>query len=504
MSSTVEGLERGVVGTEATLQKMHKLVALGKLDPTFQKIATWIRASVPDDYRGKSAATADAIFDWCVKHGIFQSDPFQIEKIEHPLEAMRPMIEARQAGTYTGPGLFVGDCDTFAIMTATLGGILGFQYAFETAKVDRRRPDEFSHVWTALLVGNDWHALDSSTPGVGPGWRPPVDEKLFARWPEKPIENVVGKSEMNAFNEGLGEFGADEQFPNDPLAGVDTAYPRDYIGYGIPRSFGDGPGVIQDSDLANLQLLVPHNTQIPAADLEPDMHQLKAAPRLDPSERIQSIDGQPNDHGNPYYTTGGRTPQIKVVREFYPPGSRWNDAMGHDAVRYVKTGAHVKVKSAESPERKVKVSMNQPLLVRRRNVVVAPRRMPYGTMEGMGDIPGLVTPNDLSSQLATPTPTPAGAGTPAAAAGSSVWDSISSLFKAAGTVAPSVMQSQTAQAVVNATNKLAGRNVMGLQVQTPWYQNPWVIGFGLLVAGGGAYLAMAHRPGSGGTRRRRR
>jgi len=503
MSSTVEGLDRGVVGTEATIQKMHKLVALGKLDPTFQKIATWIRASVPGDRRGSSAETADAIFDWVAKHGIFQRDPFQIEKIEHPIEAMRPIIEARQNGTYTGPGLFVGDCDTFAIVTATLGGVLGYQYAFETAKVDRSRPDEFSHVWTSLLVGNDWRALDASTGGAYPGWRPPVDAKLFARWPERPIENVVGKSEMNSFNEGLGEFGGDDEFPHDPLAGVDVAYPRDYISYGVPKSFGAGPGVIPPGNFDNLQLLPPHDTQIPSADLEPDMHMLKAAPRLDPSERIQSIVGQPDDHGNPYYTTGGPAPHIKVVRQFYPPGSRWNDAIGHDNVRYVKTGAHVKVKSAESPERKVRVDMNQPLLVRRRTVMVQPRRMPFGTMEGMDytdPVTGITT-------FDTPTPTAAAGATPttqaAASAGGSVWDSISSIFKAAGAVAPAVMQSQAAQAVVNATNKLAGRNVMGLQQPSPWYANPFVLGAGALILGGGAYLAFANRPGSG-TRRRRR
>ena len=61
MSSTVEGLDRGVSGTSATLEKMHRLVALGKLDPTIQKIATWIRMSVPQDRRGKTTETADAI-----------------------------------------------------------------------------------------------------------------------------------------------------------------------------------------------------------------------------------------------------------------------------------------------------------------------------------------------------------------------------------------------------------------------------------------------------------
>lgn len=501
MSSTVEGLDRGVVGTEATIKKMHKLVALGKLDPTFQKIATWIRASVGNDRRGSTAETADAIFNWVSRHGIFQRDPFQIEKIEHPIEAMRPIIEARKNGTYTGPGLFVGDCDTFAIVTATLGGILGFQYAFETAKVDKDRPDEYSHVWSSLLVDGDWRALDASTRGAYPGWRPPVNEALFARWSEKPIESVVGRSEMNSFNEGLGEFGdADES----PLADVDTAYPKDYIGYGIPKDFGAGPGVIPPGNFENLQLLIPHNTQIPSADLEPDMHMLKAAPMLDPSERIQSIDGQPDDHGNPYYrTTSGPTPHVRIERMFYPPGSRWNDDYGHDNVRYVKTGAYTKVKAAESPERQVRVNMGQPMLVKRRNVIVTPRRMPFGTMEGMGAIDpetGIMTFDNPTVAPTGPAPTPAAAA--AQKESVSVWDSIKSAFNAVGSVVPAIFQSKAAQAVVNATNKLTGQPVVGVQQASPWYTNPFVIGAGLLVIGGGTYIAMANRPGTRGRRRR--
>jgi hypothetical protein len=525
MSSTVEGLERGVVGTRATIEKMHKLVALGKLDPTFQKIATWIRMSVPQDRRGKTAETADAVFNWVEKHGIFQSDPFQIEKIEHPIEAMRPVIQNRKNGTYTGPGLFVGDCDTFAIVTATLGGILGFQYAFETAKVDPQRPEEFSHVWSSLLVGSDWRPLDASTRGAYPGWRPPVDEKLLARWPEKPIEAVVGKSEMHSFGSSLGEFGEGE-YDHDrngrsPLADVDAEYPQDYIGYGIPRDFGAGPGIIPPGNFEDLQLLPPHDTQIPDADLQPDMHVLKAAPLVDPSERIQRIDGQPDDHGNPYYrTSGGPTPYYKVERQFYPPGSRWNSALGHDAVRFVKTGKYVELKSPETPERQVRVDMAQPMLARRRTVLVAPRRVPFGAMEGYGmgdeDMPDPVQPGDdwqstLVASLSAPTtptvtPTPVAKTTPttqaAATAGGSVWDAVSSVFKSVGSIVPAVMQTKAAQAVVNATNKLAGRNVVGVQQVGPWYTNPVVLGVGALVLGGGTYIAMKSRPGSSGRRRR--
>ncbi len=219
--------------------------------------------------------------------------------------------------------------------------------------------------------------------------------------------------------------------------------------------------------------------------------------------------------------------------------------MGHDAVRYVKTGAYVQVKSPETPERQVRVTMDQPMLARRRNVMVAPRRVPFGAMEGYGmgdeDMPdpvqedsGFVTsypsgPDQTVQDTSVvsslpgynPNAAPGSTGaiavkptsvayapnaTPttktAAAAGGSVWDAISSVFKAAGTVVPSVLQSQAAQAVINATNKLAGKNVMGAGVQTAWYTNPVVLSMSALVLGGGAYIAMKSRPGSSGRRRR--
>jgi hypothetical protein len=533
MSSTVEGLERGVVGTRKTLDKMHHLVALGKLDPTMQKIATWIRLQVPQDVRGKTKATADAIFDWVEKHGVFQSDPFQIEKIEHPIETMRPVIEARQAGTYTGPGIFAGDCDSYSVITATLGGILGFQYAFETAKVDADRPDEFSHVWTALLVDGDWYPLDSSTPGVTPGWRPPIAPEMFARWPESPIENVIKGSDMSSWNarrsSGMGDNvePVDEGRQTSPLADVDTAYPKDDF-YGIPKDFGGGPGVIPPGNFDDLQLLQPHSTQIPAADLQPDMRLLKAAPTVDPSERIQSLGDQPDDHGNPYYRGAGAQPYYKVERQFYPPGSRWNGKQGLDSVRYVRTNNYVSVKSPETPERKVEVQMGQPMTIRRRSVMTQPQRIPYGAMSGMGDDTFVVdTPSGVAPDAtpapdttvttslpgynpnATPTvqPTPAAKSTPnaaaAASAGGSVWDAVSSVFKAAGSVAPSVMQSNIAQTIAKATNMIAGRQVVAVGTAVPWYKDPWLLGLSALALGGGAYVVYKMRPGLGGRRRRR-
>lgn len=206
--ATLESLDRGYSGTARTIEKMHELVAQGKTDPSIQRIASWIRLQVPGDYWGNSKQVADAIFRWVKEHGVFMRDPFQLEKISHPLVTTIPIIKAKQAGQYSGPGIFVGDCDDYSIWVATLGGILGFQYAFETAKVDESRPDEFSHVWAALLVNGRWYALDASTPSATPGWRPPVPQDRIKDWPEKHIEEV----RMNGLGRyGMGEEGVSEE-----------------------------------------------------------------------------------------------------------------------------------------------------------------------------------------------------------------------------------------------------------------------------------------------------
>lgn len=197
-----ENLERGYRGTEKTVQRMHKLVAKGKLDPTMHKIASWIRLSVPHDLRGDGKATADAIFNFVRRHGLFQRDPFQIERIEHPFSSMRAIAEAREKGIYDGEKFFAGDCDLFSIWVATLGGLLGFHYAFETAKVDPARPDEFSHIWTSLLLGNEWYPLDASTRIAYPGWRPPVPPDRLKRWEERPIEKTMSGLGMNVPQNG--------------------------------------------------------------------------------------------------------------------------------------------------------------------------------------------------------------------------------------------------------------------------------------------------------------
>jgi|FLYN01.1.fsa_nt_gi hypothetical protein len=286
MASTLEYLERGLSGTERTIQKMHRLVALGKTDPTIQKIATWIRLRVPQDYRGATKRTADEVFRWVRRHAIFQRDPFQIEKIEHPIEAMRPVIEARRSGAYKGPGLFVGDCDTIAgVYLASLLGALGFHYAFETAKTDPSRPDEFSHVWVAVRIGDDWYPLDPSTPGVEPGWRPPVPPDRFKRWVEEPVENYVS------------------------LSGY---LPEDFF-YGIPQ-YRNGRAKINDPDPGSMKDLTPAEPAPSAADLE-------MSAKYDPPAN-DAINELPVDQPRPEYVAPTSERLLKM--RLHPKGWVWS------------------------------------------------------------------------------------------------------------------------------------------------------------------------------------
>jgi len=278
---TVEGLERGYRGTAKTIQKMHQCVVAGKLDPAMQKIATWIRARVPQDRRGRSRQLAEAIFQWVQQHKIFQRDQLQIEKLETPAEAFRPIIEARKAGAYDGPGLFAGDCDTMAIFVATLGGILGYEYAFETIKVDPNRPEEFSHVYTALLVDGKWYPLDASSDMARPGMRPNIPPKNLKQWREPLIEETVKKMKLNGKHKSNGKKnGMGDWVPPRP-----GYYPADYQGYGIPKFFPGRPE-LPPIDEGVFDVEIPQTPAIPRAEMEENVFYTKRVPVPPPTSRL--------------------------------------------------------------------------------------------------------------------------------------------------------------------------------------------------------------------------
>lgn len=499
--SKVESLERGYSGTAKTIERMHRLVAEAKLDPTVQNIATWIRLQVPQDRRGHGKETADAIFQWVRRNGIFKPDPFQIEQITSLLASAKPVMDAKRAGAYKGPAIFTGDCDTYSMWISALGGVLGFQYAFETVKVDSARPDEFSHVYAALRVGNDWYPLDPSTPSASPGWRPNVSADQLKRWPEGRIEDVVGVGMSGSNGHGLGNGHAPDEASDygTDYGPQDGVFPESEYGYGIPRSFGPGnkPGRIPTTLPGDVEQLAPSQPAIPRADLERGTTYIKAGQPLNPSARVQRIAGQPDDHGPPYRRKPGiRQPYIKVEGLPYPPGSYWNKNLGQDVRRFWKAGPYIQGQNPGTPERQVRIVMEQPMPIRRRSVSVL--RRPVRHPAGMGQLEpraSIQSPTDPAKTAET--------------ASKSVWDTITDTIKAAIPAASGAVVARTqaryAGKLAKATNTVAGQEVVTSDTYTrpagPWYTSPWALIGAAVTIGGVAYVTLKSR--SGGRRRRR-
>ncbi len=466
-----ERMPRGYGGTSRTIDLMHKLVQQAKLDPTMHRIATWIRASVPGDQRGSTKKMADAIFAWVKRHGLFQRDQFQVERIEHPISSMQSLIKARQAGIDTNGKLFAGDCDQFAIWVSTLGGILGFQYAFETSKSDAGRPDEFSHVWSALLVGPNWIAYDASTPQSFPNWRPPIsDPSKLKRWPEKEIEGTLGMGDtMPApFMVPTQYFGA-----NDPI--------------------NDGPPEVMENDPGQLVMMVTPEPAIPEAEMHRDTPIVDKYPVPLPQDRMSLIE---NDDTGPRYVEKPLGSRYGIERRPYPERSLWNRQRVSRADRApAGPPAYYKNQRSTVPSSEVTVIGTTPITVVR---------------EGDRD---RVVRRDLKSQVIVRRPAmrPAGvgaisipsdaviAGSAAASAGAtavesskSVWDTISDVVKAVAPTASAAVLAKYAPTVASATNRVAGASVVTPQTYTgkPFYTQGWFLAAMGLIAVGGAAVVM--------------
>lgn len=498
-----ESLDRGYRGTSRTIDKMHLLVARGKLDPSIHKIATWIRLSVPQDYRGSTKETAQAIFDWVRRNGIFQRDPFQIERIEHPIVSMQAVIEARRKGAHRGRGLFVGDCDMYSIWVAVLGGLLGFQYAFETSKSDPRRPDEFSHVWSALLVGNEWLPLDASTPGAKPGWRPPVPPDRITRWAEKPIEETM--SGLNGHYRGNGNgmgcppgwngHGRGRGMGDDENGQEYVA--ADEYGYGVPQDIDPKTPEFLDVDPGRLDTLVPDEPQIPLAEMEPGVESIRKVPMPGAGDRPSFTQGDENFNTGPRYTR--KRPYYWVKKLTYPIDSKWNRISQDDG--HLAAGGqqeYYRVYKSDVPSMDVDVVSGTTLRVnregghmniQRRNgdmAIMRPRRTPAG----MGQ--------DTTTQAAT-----------VQQASTSVWDTITKTITqalpATATALVNKTQAYYAEKLAKATNAVAGKQIVSPTTYTggtPWYFSLWTLLGALAIGGGAIYVATRPRRRSGRYRRR--
>ena len=92
--------------------------------------------------------------DYLTSHTEFLPDPFLAEALVPPLIAVDKI---------RATGVFQGDCDDVAVVTAALGLSIGLMARFVAVSFDGRG---YGHVWTELASPNDgvWVTIDPTRP----------------------------------------------------------------------------------------------------------------------------------------------------------------------------------------------------------------------------------------------------------------------------------------------------------------------------------------------------
>jgi len=152
-----EPLLSGDEGTAQTVARIRELVELGKKDPVVNRITGEIlRCSrvAPYDEPGE----VRAIFRWVLGNIRFTKDP-------EGKECLRPARTTLEWG--------FGDCDDInAILLPSMFGTVGYRVRLVTIASHPGAPEQFSHVYCEVLLGNRWIAIDAARKGTTFGVEP--------------------------------------------------------------------------------------------------------------------------------------------------------------------------------------------------------------------------------------------------------------------------------------------------------------------------------------------
>lgn len=154
--STLKWIPQGYFGTARTVVEMKRLVDNGKKNPAVIQLATDIvrNAGVAErDHAGEGAAN----LAWIQANIHFMNDPWGVETIRAPMSTVK-----RGAG----------DCDDLAILYNSLMASIGYNTRFKTIKAEAAARNEFTHVYSQVLIDGQWASVDPSQKQPF-GWEPP-------------------------------------------------------------------------------------------------------------------------------------------------------------------------------------------------------------------------------------------------------------------------------------------------------------------------------------------
>jgi len=142
----------GDAGIRSTLAVMGEIVKAYKKDIA---VITFARDLIADVPAKNYAAEAQTIFDWVQTNIRYTQDADGVEVVQTPDNTII---------------MGHGDCDDMAVLTATLLAAVGKKTRFVAAGFDGGPPE---HVWTEVLIGERWFAMDPTEIDFNFGDRPP-------------------------------------------------------------------------------------------------------------------------------------------------------------------------------------------------------------------------------------------------------------------------------------------------------------------------------------------
>ncbi len=195
-----EFLQHGQPGTVQTLREMAALVRNDVLtDEGLQDYANKIlvAAGVASDVYGRgSAKEIGTIFKFVRDRFLYRKDPTGGSEA---IQDARVSIQRAY-----------GDCDDFAVLLATLLGLVGYVCRFVVVRVDAQSAG-FQHVYVEVLntKNNRWYALDATNRHALVGWEArSIERRTFQIFGSHPSNELEGfKSAFKKIGKGIKKVG---------------------------------------------------------------------------------------------------------------------------------------------------------------------------------------------------------------------------------------------------------------------------------------------------------
>lgn len=267
----------GIKGTAQTIKMMQDLVNAGKRDNDIRALV----GSILNPADGKRPVDSKdyynygrVLYEWVRDNILYAYDPHMVEYLEKPSIILKNRI---------------GDCDSMDILLCSMFEQVGLQSQFVTIKADASRPDEYTHVYTRVMIPKlGWVVADPIMPGKWFGWEPPfpngrrywaattdaLDQSLDTS-ESVPFPNPGQPMRMDSFSDvvgmsGLGRTRQSLQSRRKPVKrladweGGMTGLGRGgrHGGHSHGRSWGGGDGFVAYGDNSLVPVGIPVPDQI--------------------------------------------------------------------------------------------------------------------------------------------------------------------------------------------------------------------------------------------------